>query len=115
MGATFEIEGSGFEGLADRLSAWGDDVVAAADAAVVEAASDAATLAREAVPVDTGALQRSITSEHVSWGLALVEAGEGIPYTRTIEKRSGFFNRSVDTVQQELRERVSGAIVRAVF
>ena len=111
--ADFQLEG--LDDVLAKLERWGDGVLVAADEAVTQAAGDAADLARAAVAVDTGALQRSITSEHVSWGLALVEAGEGIGYARTIEAHSGFFNRSVDTIQQELRERVSGAIVRAVF
>ena len=111
----FEIEGSGFQGLADRLSAWGDGALQAADDAVEQAAADAADLARDRVPVSSGDLQRSITSQRVSWGLAKVEAGEGLSYARTAEKYSGFFNRSVDQVQQELRDRVSAAIGKAVF
>ena len=112
-GVTFEVEG--LQGVIDRLSAWGDGALAAADSAVEQAAADAADLARERVPVRSGRLQRSITSERVSWGLAKVEAGEGLGYARTVEQYSGFFNRSVDQVQQELRERVSSAVATAVF
>ena len=105
----------GLDGVLQRMQEWGDDVVNAADEAVEEAASDAADMARAAVPVRSGDLQRSITSERVSWGLAKVEAGSGAPYARIVDKRTGFFTVPVDQVQQELRDRVAAAIVGAAF
>ena len=113
MPANFEF--TGLDQFVQRLQAWGDDVLQAADSAVEEAAADAASGARAAVPVRSGDLQRSIESERVSWGLAKVEVGEGAPYARVVNARTGFFSRPVDTVQRELRERVSSAIGKAVF
>ena len=83
MPADFEF--SGLEGVLQRLQEWGDDALAAADGAVETAAADAASGARAAVPVRTGNLQRSITSQRLAWGLAVVEAGEGVAYVRPIE------------------------------
>ena len=113
MPADFEF--SGLDQVVQRLQAWGDDALAAADDAVEQAAADAAESARATVRVRTGDLQRSIESERVSWGLAKVEVGEGAPYARVVNARTGFFSRAVDTVQQELRSRVSVAIGKAVF
>ena len=110
-----EFEFSGLDGVLQRIQAWGDDALAAADDAVEQAASDAAESARAAVPVRSGDLQRSIESERVSWGFAKVEVGESAPYARVVDARTGFFSRPVDTVQQELRTRVSAAIGKAVF
>ena len=113
---TFAIEGGGFEQLADRLQAWGEVALEAADGAVVEAAADAADLARDAVPVDSGDLQRSITSERVAWGIAVVEAGgPSAPHVRPIEAATGFFNKSVDTIEADLRERIAGAVIEAAY
>ena len=109
----FEIQG--LDDVIANLERWGEGALDAADGAVEQAAADAADMARDRVPVKSGDLQRSITSERVSWGLAKVEAGEGLGYARTVEAFSGFFNRSVDQVQQELRGRVSAAIGKAVF
>ena len=75
-----DFEFSGLDQFVQRFEAWGDDVLQAADSAVTQAAADAADNARAAVPVRSGDLQRSITSERVSWGLAKVEAGSGAPY-----------------------------------
>ena len=113
MAADFEF--SGLDGVLQRLQEWGDGALAAADGAVETAAADAADMARAAVPVRSGDLQRSIESERVSWGLAKVEAGSGAPYAAIVNARTGFFSRPVDTVQQELRGRVSTAIGKAVF
>ena len=80
------------------------------------AAADAAGLARDAVRVRTGDLQRSITSERVEWAFAVVEAGgPSAPHVRPVEKHTGFFNRSVDTIEQELRDRVAGAIIERAY
>ena len=97
------------------LAAWGEGALDAADKAVEQAAADAAGLARDRVRVRTGDLQRSIASQRISWGLAVVEAGDGLGYARTVESHTGFFNRAVDQVQQELRERVSAAMGKALF
>ena len=111
---TFELEG--MDEFVSRLESWGADALDAADEAVTQAASDAADLARDAVRVRTGDLQRSIQSERVEWGLAVVEAGgPSAPHVRPVEKHSAFFNRSVDTIEQELRGRVAGAIIEAAF
>ena len=111
----FEFSGLTFDDLADRLAAWGDDALDAADKAVEQAAADAAGLARDRVPVRSGDLQRSITSQRIAWGLAVVEAGEGLGYARTVESYTGFFNKGVDQVQRELRGRVSSAMGKALF
>ena len=60
----FRVEG--LEGVISRLESWGDGVLAAADDAVETAAADAADLARGAVRVRTGRLQRSVTSQRLS-------------------------------------------------
>lgn len=112
-GVEFTFEG--LDGVINRLSAWGDGALHAADVEVEKAAADMADLARDRVPVRSGDLLRSITSERISWGLAKVEVGEGLSYARTIESYSGFFNKGVDEVQRELRTRVSIAIGKAVF
>ena len=110
-----EFELTGLSDVIDRLEAWGDGALDAADQAVEQAAADAADMARDRVPVRSGDLQRSITSQRVSWGLATIEAGEGLNYARVVEARSGYFNKAVDQVQRELRGRVSAAIGKAVF
>ena len=41
------------------------------------------------------------------WGEAFVQAGgSSAPHVRPVEARTGFFNRAVDEVEADLRERV---------
>ena len=113
---SIEFELEGLDGLLGRIEAWGESALDAADDEVVRAAADAAGLARDAVRVRTGDLQRSITSERVEWAFAVVEAGgPSAPHVRPVEKHTGFFNRSVDTIEQELRDRVAGAIIERAY
>ena len=58
MGADFES--SGLDGvLANRMQAWGDRVIDAADDAVAEAAAEGAADVESNAPVLTGALRAS--------------------------------------------------------
>ena len=99
--------GRGFGDLARELEGVEDFILDAADEAIQEAASDAADLARAAVPVDTGDLRGSIESHRGGWGEAFVQAGgSSAPHVRPVEARTGFFNRAVDEVEADLRERV---------
>ena len=67
----------------------------------------AADLARADVPVDTGALRGSIESGPAGLGAAFVQAGgPSAPHVRPVESRTGFFNRAVDEVEADLRERI---------
>ena len=107
--------GRGFDDLARELEGVEDYILEAADEAIQEAASDAADLARADVPVDTGDLLGSIESHRGRWGEAFVYAGgSSAPYVRPVESRTGFFNRAVDEVEADLRERIvnrlSGAL-----
>ena len=112
--ADFELQN--LDQVLGNLQNWGDRVVAAADDAVVVAAADAASLARDRVRVRTGDLQRSITSQRIAWGFAVVEAGsDGVGYARVVEARTRFFSTPVDKIQRQLRARVSSAIGRAAF
>lgn len=73
-------------------------ILEAADAAIVEAASDAADLVEANAPELTGRLRGSVRHDHRGWALAVIEVGEGVPYTRAQESRTAFFNRSVNVI-----------------
>ena len=106
---------TGLEAVLDQMTAFERRVIDAADEAVVEAASEGADLVRAAAPVDTGRLRASVTHTHHGWGLAVIEAGEGIPYTRPQEARTKFFNRSISVVQVGLAERLVNKIKEQAF
>ena len=109
------FEFSGLDGVLQRLQQFGDAAIEAADEAVAEAAVEGAGHVRSAAPVDTGRLRASVTHTHHGWGLATIEAGEGVPYMRAQEARLKFFNRSISEVQTGLLERVSSAIQAKAF
>ena len=113
MPADFEL--SGLEGVLDQMTAFERRALAAADEAVQEMASEGADLVRAAAPVDTGRLRASVTHTKRGWAFAIVEAGEGIPYTRPQEARTKFFNRSISVVQVGLAERVVNKIQEQAF
>ena len=97
--------------LLTRIEAWGGAALDAADDAIERAAADSADIARATVPVDTGDLQGTIASRRIEPFLSVVEAGgPAAPHVRPVEKRTGFFNRAVDQVEEDLRDRVAGAI-----
>ena len=86
-------------------------MLAAADDAIVEAASDGADEVERNAPVRTGALRSSVTHSRLGWALAVIEAGgPSAPHVRPVESRIAWFNRSVAVVQDELLERVGNAI-----
>ena len=115
MADGFEFSGLSFDQLADQLTDFERRVLDAADEAVEEAASEGADLVRAAAPVDTGRLRASVTHTKHGWGLAVIEAGEGVAYTRPQEARTKFFNRSISVVQVGLAERVVEKIKREAF
>ena len=104
MPADFEL--TGLAEVLSRLETWGDRVIAAADDAIVEAASEGAGDVASNAPVLTGALRASVTHTHLKWGLAVVEVGEGIPYVKPQEARTRFFRNSIEPIQAGLLERV---------
>ena len=112
--ADFQLEG--LDGVLANLEAWGDRVVAAADSAVVAAASDGADLLRQNAPVDTGRLRGSVEHTHAGWGLALVEAGgPAAPHVRPVESRTAWFNSTMHEIDDSLLNRVADAIIKAAF
>ena len=92
----------------------GADAVDAADDAVQTAGADAADLVQENAPLLTGRLRGSVTHDHLTWGLVVIEVGQGVPYTRPQESKTAFFNRSINQVEGELLQRVGDAVERTM-
>ena len=113
MPADFELIGLG--AVLDKLTSFERRVLDAADEAVQEAALEGADRVRDAAPVDTGALRATVRHTKRGWGFALIEAGEGVAYTRPQEARTKFFNRSIAVVQQGLAARVVQKIQEQAF
>ena len=113
MAADFEF--TGLDAVLDKMTAFERRVIVAADAAVFEVAVEMAGLVKANAPVDTGRLRASVTHTKRGWAFALIEAGEGIPYTRPQEARTKFFNRSIAVGQQGLAERVVQKIKEQAF
>ena len=111
MAADFEF--SGLDGVLQRMQAWGDRVIAAADDAIVEAAAEGAASVESNAPVLTGALRASVTHDHLKWGLAVVTVGEGLDYGKTQELRTRFFRNSIEPIQEDLLKRVHRKMLEA--
>ena len=112
-GSDFSFDG--LDGVLGKLTAFERRVLDAADEAVFEVAVEMTGLVREAAPVDTGRLRASVRHSKRGWAFALVEAGDGIAYTRPQEARTKFFNRSISVGQQGLAARVVQKIQEQAF
>ena len=105
----------GLDAVLARMEQFGEDVVEAADEAVQSAAGEGADAVSANVPVRTGDLQRTVQHNNRGWAIATIEVGAGLPYVRPVEKRTAFFNRSVQPILDGLLERVSSAIQAKAF